>query len=602
MAEPPALVGAASADGRARPPTFALALAPPALLAALLLDPAVRGQPAVAATLVAASASLLLGVLALWRRQRRDGRALGLEFRPVRAHWVQASVQLCIYLYWGWYWHVVYESAALIAAQVVFVYALDMLLALARRRRWVVGFGPFPIIFSTNLFLLFKPEWFYWQFAMVALGVLGKEFIRWTRDGRSTHVFNPSAFALFVFSVALIATGATERTWAEEIATTLNRPPHIYVEIFLLGLVVQLMFSVTLVTLWAVIALVLLNLAYTQATGVYWFFDSNIPIAVFLGLHLLVTDPATSPRTGLGKALFGALYGAGVFALYGVLEATGAPKFYDKLLCVPLLNLLVPVLDRAGRSRALARLPGRAALSGPGNRVHVALWVVLFSTLLATGFVGRGHPGNDPAFWRSACEQERRNACRNLVKLHADHCGLGQGHACLAAGALLAEGEVVGRDPLRAGALLARGCDLGVRGACGRFERLVRADGRGALASGCEAGAAVGCYLMGEVLRYGIGGAPDPRGALDRWRRACDGGFARACGALGEALLFGDAGPPQPGRAARMLEQACAGDVAAACANLGLMYRRGHGVAADEARAAGYMRKACTAGVEMACE
>jgi Na+-translocating ferredoxin:NAD+ oxidoreductase RnfD subunit len=46
--------------------------------------------------------------------------------------------------------------------------------------------------------------------------------------------------------------------------------------------------------------------------------------AVFLGLHLLVTDPSTSPRTPPGKLLFGVLYGLGVFVLYSLLGAVGA--------------------------------------------------------------------------------------------------------------------------------------------------------------------------------------------------------------------------------------------------------------------------------------
>ena len=82
-----------------------------------------------------------------------------------------------------------------------------------------------------------------------------------------------------------------------------------------------------------------------------YFVDSEIPSAVFLGLHLLVTDPSTSPRTPLGRAIFGVLYGLGVFALYALLGALGLPTFYDKLLCVPLLNLAVPA-HRSRRARA----------------------------------------------------------------------------------------------------------------------------------------------------------------------------------------------------------------------------------------------------------
>ena len=102
--------------------------------------------------------------------------------------------------------------------------------------------------------------------------------------------------------------------------------------------------------------LFLLSGIYTSITGVPYFLDSEIPAAVFLGLHLLVTDPSTSPRTPLGKAIFGALYGTGVFVLYWLLTSIGAPTFYDKLLCVPLLNLSVKWIDRLASSLS-ARAP-----------------------------------------------------------------------------------------------------------------------------------------------------------------------------------------------------------------------------------------------------
>src|SRR5207248_227546 len=143
-------------------------------------------------------------------------------------------------------------------------------------------------------------------------GVLCKEFITWNRGGRRAHIFNPSAIALCLFSIGLLATHSTGITWGEEVAVTLGRPPYIYLEIFLVGLVVQALFSVTLVTLAAAATLYVLNAAYTHTTGVYYFVDSNIPAAVFLGLHLLVTDPATSPRSSLAKTLFGAMYGGAV--------------------------------------------------------------------------------------------------------------------------------------------------------------------------------------------------------------------------------------------------------------------------------------------------
>ena len=208
-------------------------------------------------------------------------------------------------LYWGWYWRQVYDSAHLIAAQLLFAYAFDMLLGWSRRDAYTLGFGPFPVIFSINLFLWFKPDWFYLQFLMVAVGFAAKELIRWDKDGRRVHIFNPSSFPLAVFSLALILTGMSDLTWGQDIAITQFYPPHMYLMLFLIGLPGQFFFGVTTMTMSAVVTTYLFGLLYFAATGVYFFYDSYIPIAVFLGMHLLFTDPSTSPRTELGRIIFG---------------------------------------------------------------------------------------------------------------------------------------------------------------------------------------------------------------------------------------------------------------------------------------------------------
>jgi hypothetical protein len=53
---------------------------------------------------------------------------------------------------------------------------------------------------------------------------------------------------LTIVSLVLIFTGTSSYTWGEQIAITQGLPPHLYVEIFLCGLVVQYFFSVTLLT------------------------------------------------------------------------------------------------------------------------------------------------------------------------------------------------------------------------------------------------------------------------------------------------------------------------------------------------------------------
>ena len=72
-----------------------------------------------------------------------------------------------------------------------------MLVCWSRRDKWILGFGPIPIIFSMNLFLWFRDDWFYLQFVMVAIIVFGKEFVRWKRDGQSHSHLQSFRFCAF---------------------------------------------------------------------------------------------------------------------------------------------------------------------------------------------------------------------------------------------------------------------------------------------------------------------------------------------------------------------------------------------------------------------
>ena len=99
---------------------------------------------------------------------------------------------------------------------------------------------------------------------------------------------------------------------------------------------------------------------------------------VTLVLVLLLTDPATIPRSPAGRALFGLICGA-VMGLWGdVLIALGHPDFFGKVMAVPFTNALVPWIERWGR-----RLDERLSWLQPRlNRAHVAVWVVLGVLLL----------------------------------------------------------------------------------------------------------------------------------------------------------------------------------------------------------------------------
>ena len=535
---------------------------------------------------------LLIWQLVLSRRATVSHRTTEICVRLSPSHYVQAVVHLCIYAYWGWYWHIVYDQAFLILAQLVFAYLFDMLLCWSRRDRWHLSFGQFPIVLSMNLFLLFRPDWFILQFAMIAVSQLGKEFIRREEEGVSRHIFNPSGFSLALFSIGLLMTGNSSLTWGEEIANTLFHPGHIYLAIFLLGLVVQHYFSVTLITVSAVIVLYVLNGLYTGFTSVYYFSNSGIPIAVFIGLHLLVTDPATSPRTAAGRVLFGAVYGAGVFVAYGALELLGAPTFYDKLLCVPFLNLAVQGFDRWGRRFAVA-VTGSTAASLPNaeqavrllrsNRIHMASWALLFALLHTTGFIGKGHDGERLDFWRQACGEGLRNGCRNLTAMLATQCNQQVDSACAELVQRVSARELEWRKQCAAGS--SEGCELLVT----------------VLADRCNRGTAAACLELGDMLQAGVVVKRAPAMAAEFLSQACDLGAVDGCKSLAGLLLSGREATVDPARTAIVLSKACELGDAASCALGGHMYENGKGVAVDLEKARVMIGRACDGGLQEAC-
>jgi hypothetical protein len=564
-------------------------------LAAFLALPRIHDNPILIASFGGAVAVLLVWYAFLWRRARARRTPLKIDISLRPQHYLQAIAHTSIFVYWGFYWPPIQDAAALIAAQIVFAYAFDILLSWTRKNEFVLGFGPFPIIYSTNLFLRFRDDWFYLQFAMVAVGFLAKELIRWQRDGKRVHIFNPSSFPLALFSLILILTNTSNITWAEGIATLLILPPHIYLFIFLVALPGQFLFGVTMMTLPAVLTTYAFSMLYLKLTGTYFFFDSNVPIAVFLGMHLLFTDPSTAPKSELGRILFGVFYGLSVVGLYAGLEAIGAPTYYDKLLQVPIMNLMVKWFDRIGRSASWSWLdPGRLGTAmAPRMRsaAYVTVWIIAFGVMTRAGGLTNFHPGQTIPFWEEACGDDRVKACDNLATMHRRYCASGSAWSCN---------------------------ELGVLGAAGKtkvapIDALFREACMNGLSAGCENVSAVtnrrtpdkhgdprlSDYVV--VLQGGRGPLPDLT-PMALYTRACDQGFVAGCGSIADSYFQGkDVAKDQP-KARALWDQACDRGHAMSCSNLGVMNHLGDGVAKDDVKAAAYMKRACGLGLTTACQ
>ena len=471
-----------------------------------------------------------------------------------------------------------------------------MLLAWSRRDTFTLGFGPFPIVFSINLFLRFRDDFFGWQFVLVAIAFLAKELIRWNKDGRRVHIFNPSSFPLALASVILLLTDTTDLTWGVDIATQLFLPPHIYLFLFLVSLPGQYRFGITTMSLSAVVTTYAIGLPYFAMTGAYFFVDTYVPVAVFLGMLLLVVDPATAPRTELGRIIFGGFYGLSSVGLYALLGWMGAPTFYDKLLQIPLMNLSIQAIDRAARSPTLSWLdPARIGSSlrpMQRNLAYTSVWVVVFGAMSVYQGVGDHHPWHNVRFWENACDQNLRNGCRTLASIESTLCSRGSGWACDEHGLLLARRRVESSEP--AESAFQRACSLGFTAGCSNAA-LAGFGGGGAIQS---APPQVADFAI--VLREGKWALPD-RTPFELSTRACTQGWMSGCEQVGVASLTGRGAPQNHEIAAREFAKACDGGIALACSNVGYMYKIGDGIAQDDAKAIGYLRRACSLGLARAC-
>lgn len=433
----------------ARAAAIPIALAS-AIVAAAFAFPEVALQSTVQASFFGAAAVLFLGAALLFVLGR-DGRTLIVERAIKTPHWVQLSAQGSLMLFWGWHVRAVYGNLPLLLGQLLFAYGLDALIQMLRDGRYRVGFGPVPIVISINFFLWFKPEFYYWQFVIVALGYAAKSFIHWERDGVKRHIFNPSSFPLSVFSIVLIVTGTTSATYGLEVAQTLFNPDLIYLAVFLVALPGQFLFGVATMTIAAVVTSYAWSALYFGVTGTFFFRDAYIPIAVFLGMHLLFTDPATSPKSEQGRVIYGVLYASFTIALAAILEAFGAPTFYDKLLPIPILNLMVRRIDAWAALPVLRELEPARILSFTGlipRHATALLWAGIFGGLFAVGGVGDDHPGQYLPFWEQACEEGSERACDYVVFVQQVYCDRGSGWACNARGVTLAT-HIGDRDAAR---------------------------------------------------------------------------------------------------------------------------------------------------------
>ena len=284
-------------------------------------------------------------------------------------------------------------------------------------------------------------------------------------------------------------------------------------------------------TLPAVLTTYAFSMIYLALTGTYFFFDSNVPIAVFLGMHLLFTDPSTAPKTELGRILFGVCYGLSVVALYALLDSIGAPTYYDKLLQVPIMNLLVKQFDLVGRSASWSWLnPARlgAALSFRGrSAVYVTLWILAFGVMTRASGLGNHHQGQEVPFWAAACAADRLKACDNLAQMHRRYCSAGSAWSCNELALLAVAGKAAIAEPT---ASFRQACRSGIVAACENLSAVNEWPHANSTRR------SVGVRTIDWYCRGGRGPLPE-MSTLQLFTRACNEGFVAGCGSMGDVYF-----------------------------------------------------------------
>ena len=253
-----------------------------------------------------------------------------------RTHLLPTLLQLSLLTYWGLHWNEFSSRAHFIAIELAYAYLLEMSLSVLVLRHWRLSFGPIPIVLSTNLFVQYTS---YDELIMmgIALTVAISSKILIRPGGR--HVFNPSALGLAVVgAIWLLLDGSSDlHTWRVmeipdgDIAHELNLAPNMAEAIVLLAIIAHLRVPVVLITMSGFAAMLMCGPIYQeQAPAPDW-------APIVLVLALLVTDPATSPKTSGGRVLFGFATGFLISSLSVALESNGISDFYSKVIPVPLV-------------------------------------------------------------------------------------------------------------------------------------------------------------------------------------------------------------------------------------------------------------------------
>ena len=276
-----------------------------------------------------------LGLLALLTIMagslRRSQRSPVLEWKMKANHFLQAGVQSSIFVYWGLYDDNVLWYAPYLIMQVLFAYVVDAILALTFEGKWRMGAGPMPVVLSINLFAWYLTPW---KAALVITMALASKYLLRHKDGQV--IFNPSGVALAFMSITFIL---APQTWSYNgVIHHLSLPPNMVEWIVLIAMIPQRRFPLVLVSLGCVGGLLFARQWIHQSPGIV------LPATV-LAFTLLVTEPRTMSKTGIGRLIQGLLFGGLMVASSELFQQLNLADDFAKVLPLPFVNLVVRPVD-----------------------------------------------------------------------------------------------------------------------------------------------------------------------------------------------------------------------------------------------------------------
>ncbi len=292
-------------------------------------------------------------------------------------HVLPAMIQGIVFGYWASYWPEAFQQLLVIGVQLAVAYAFEFLLMWTLRRPYTLGLGPFPIVFSANLFVWFAPGELLLGTLVIAVALSSKALI--VSNGR--HIFNPSV--LGVSAVAALCILWPSWFTYHDISTDFGRPPYMPYLILALALIPQIRLRTTPVSVGAILAMLGIMMTVFALTG-YKKAPSPWWPPWLLAITLLAPDPATIPAGSLARFLFGMFVGASFYVAAKVLEYSVGTDYFAKVIPIAIANYMVPTFERAA-SRLSARLP-QLPSGGAEARVYTAAWVSVWVIICVVSF------------------------------------------------------------------------------------------------------------------------------------------------------------------------------------------------------------------------